>query len=285
MNTPESLFKKAALLGAAFLLAVTGCSGLLTQERALEATSEWAAAHGFSTVTQASGDFVLYALLRQLRPAETLTVYVEGDGAAWRTPYHPPRDPTPSLAVSLLLADIDPSPAVAYLARPCQYLGASALSRCDSAYWTGKRFAPEVIASFDGALTRLKERAGAKRVRLVGYSGGGVIAAILAARRSDVISLITLASPLALSDWAAAQELSPLAGSLDPIAVAAGHVAPPSVHFAGADDEIVPPAIVERYARTYGSHFEIVAGFNHACCWVRDWRQLLRRAQILEVIP
>jgi hypothetical protein len=36
--------------------------------------------------------------------AAVLHVYIEGDGAAWPSPLHPPRDPTPDRPVALALA-------------------------------------------------------------------------------------------------------------------------------------------------------------------------------------
>lgn len=222
-----------------------------------------------------SGAFDLLALARRSSSAETLSIYIEGDGAPWAGLHHPPRDPTPRTPVALLLAAADPSPALVWLGRPCQYLDAAALARCDSAYWTGKRFAPEVIAAYDAAATQLKDQSGARLLRLVGYSGGGVISALLAARRGDVERVVTVAAPLSVADWVAFHDLSPLAGSLDPRRDTATR---PGVHFAGANDKTVPPAIVAGYVRAKGGRLETIAGFDHECCWARDWPQLLKRA-------
>jgi len=57
----------------------------------------------------------------------------------------------------------------------------------------GVRFAPEVINSFSRAIDTLKEKSGAKYVELVGYSGGGAIAVLVAAGRSDVVGVRTVA--------------------------------------------------------------------------------------------
>lgn len=241
-------------------------------------TESWARARGFVTVPLRAEGFELFALNRQSGPAETLTIYIEGDGAPWATPYHPPRNPTPREPVALALASADTAPNVAWLARPCQYLNGAALSACDSAFWIERRFAPEVIEAYDGAVTQLKTLSRARGVRLVGYSGGGVIAALVAMRRADVVGVITVAAPLSLADWVAWHGLSPLAGSLDPRQQKARDMASPDVHFAGANDKIVPAGIVERFVRSHGGRLETVAGFDHNCCWVRDWPQLLSRA-------
>jgi dienelactone hydrolase len=278
---------KAALIGAAFLLVAAGCAGPQPASfgGSRERVEDWASLRGFEPAVIDSGGFALFSLLRQRAAAATLPIYIEGDGAAWPTAFQPPRDPTPLQPVSLVLADRDPSAAVAYLGRPCQYLDEAARSRCDSAYWTERRFAPEVIAAFDVAVTRLKVRSGAQRVRLIGYSGGGVIAALLATRRSDVDALMTVAAPLALGGWTAAQGLSPLAGSLDPLAQKPASALTSAIHFVGADDAIVPPDIVARFVRARGGRLEVVAGFNHNCCWTRDWPLLLRRVHTQESAP
>jgi len=44
---------------------------------------------------------------------------------------------------------------------------------CVAAYWTIRRYAPEVIASMNHAIDALKHDSQATTVILVGYSGGG----------------------------------------------------------------------------------------------------------------
>ena len=266
----------AALMGAAFLFLAAGCATSVHVDDPGAKLAVWAQARGFVRRPLQAGTFDLLLLTRQSGPAEILTVYIEGDGAPWPTPFHPPRDPTPRNPVALFLAAADASPLVAYLGRPCQYLDAAALVGCDSAYWTDRRFAPEVVSAYDDALTRLKALAGARRVRLIGYSGGGVIASLVAMQRDDLERLVTVAAPLAVGDWVAWHGLSPLTGSLDPrqarVAIGASSR---NVHLAGAQDEIVPVAVIEGYVRARGGRLEVVAGFDHDCCWARSWKQIL----------
>lgn len=260
----------AVCLGVALSLAASGCSFLRSQGDTLPAAA------GLAPLELRAGTFDLAAHVRRSgQPVKEATIYIEGDGAAWTTPYHPPLDPTPRKPVSLLLAAADPAPAVAYLGRPCQYLAAAALARCPTTYWTERRFAPEVIAAYEVAIEQLKEKLGVERIRLVGYSGGGVIATLLAAQRHDVDALVTVASPLALAEWVKWHGASPLTGSLDPIGLAAA--LPPGVHFAGRGDKNVPVEVLEHFVRAQGGRIEIVAGFDHECCWVREWSSLLRR--------
>jgi len=274
---------KAALLGAAFLFAVlSGCSTPRSFRDARE-IAVWAGEHGFVETPVQAGAFRLVAFVRKPSiPSDTLVIYIEGDGAAWPTPYHPPRDPTPARPVSLALAMADPSPAVIYLGRPCQYLRADELERCDSAYWTERRFAPEVVAAYDAAISQKKSALVARRLRLTGYSGGGVLATLLAARRDDVDALVTVAAPLAIAEWVTWHKASPLKGSLDPAELGENVRLPRGVHFVGEKDETVPSAIAESFVRRKGGRVEIIPGFDHECCWTRDWVTLLKRVTVQE---
>lgn len=259
------------------IMTTVGCAGLDYFGGSRQSAKLWAEARGFAELEIKAGAFDLIAFIRRpATPAATLTIYIEGDGAAWPTPYHPPRDPTPLKPISLALASADPAPAVAYLGRPCQYLEAQSLEQCSSSYWVEKRFAPEVIEAIDAAVTKLKTLFGAQRIRLVGYSGGGVIAALLALRRHDVTALITVASPLAVTEWAQMKGLSPLAGSLDPLHET-GKL-PLATHWIGTEDAIVPVSIVERFAISQGGNLQQIKGYDHDCCWTRNWLQLLKES-------
>lgn len=266
---------KAALLGAAFLLGVTGCATVDPLGKPTNITA-FAAKQGFLAINIKDDIFRLAAFARGAEAAgDTMVVYIEGDGAPWITPYHPPRDPTPQNPISLALAAADTAQKVVYLGRPCQYLNAEDLRSCDSTFWIERRFAPEVISAYDDAVSQLKSSLGVRRIRLVGYSGGGVIAVLLAARRDDVESLVTVAAPLAVSEWVAWHGASPLTGSLDPAELSVNVHLPPSVHFVGGKDRIVPASVVEKFIYRKGGRMETISGFDHDCCWVRDWVELL----------
>lgn len=268
-------------MGAA-LCFLAGCASHEYIGGSRERTESWAGPRGFRTQIIPVDGFVLFSLLRQRAGAGVLSVYIEGDGAPWPTAYRPPNDPTPTRPIALLLAERDPSPQVAYLARPCQYLGDVERANCAVAYWSSRRYVRRAVDAMDAAVTRLKESAGAGRLRLVGHSGGGVIAALLAMRRDDVDSLVTVAAPLSLAGWVARHGLSPLEDALDPVRLDAPQALPPAVHFAGAEDDVVPPSVMAEFTKRHGGRLETIAGFDHDCCWVRDWPALLLRARKLE---
>lgn len=282
MIPSAALLKKAAPSGAAFLFAVAvlaglaACAGTDRFGGSRQAVIDWGRERGFEANHVLLRRFRLLSLERRdaAQAAAVLHVYIEGDGAAWPSPFHPPRDPTPTEPVALAMAAADPAPAVAYLGRPCQYLDAGELASCSQDYWTGSRFAPEVVTAYMAFLDRLKGASGAQRLRLIGYSGGGVIATLLAAKRSDVERLVTVAAPLAVAEWTASHRVTPLIGSLDPAMLVDAKL-PVATHFVGASDEVVPARIVAAFAERNGGRLREVPGFDHVCCWSREWPRLL----------
>lgn len=219
-----------------------------------------------------------------LRSAHRLTVYIEGDGLAWLDRSTPSFAPTPADPVALHLAVADERAPSVYLARPCQFVQGAHFKGCHSPYWGGHRFAPEVIDAMDQALSQLQSTYGASRLVLVGYSGGAAVAALLAARRSDVEGLVTVAGTLDTQLWTELQRVPPLRGSLNPRDVASRLAYLPQWHFVGARDEVVPPSVLTsflqavpqaRVART--PLVETLPAFDHHCCWAAAWPELRRR--------
>lgn len=261
------LRKAAGFAAAFFFLALLGaCACGLPLGDTERAEAELGAA-GFAHHRRASADFPVHAWLRT-RGSATLTVVIEGDGASWFNPGWPPPDPTPESSQAAALALALPG-LVAYLARPCQFEMTSA---CRIAHWTSARFAPELVDALDETLNQLKRAAGATRLRLVGHSGGGVMAALLATRRADVIGVVTLMAPLAVAEWTRQLELSPLSG-LDPMRQMALNV--PAVHVAGGRDSIVPAVIVRAYVAAKGGEYAEWPEADHACWPVESARLLV----------
>ncbi|HQW20581.1 MAG TPA: hypothetical protein PLI90_07905 [Rhodocyclaceae bacterium] len=276
---------KAALVSAAFLFGTAGCAVLSSPDTPgnLQDILGKAREHGFVQQSIQAGAFRLAGYVRHSdTPADIFTLYIEGDGAPWPTPFSPPNDPTPLRPTALEMALADPGAAVAYMARPCQYLTADALRQCDSAWWTERRFAPEVVAAYDEVVDQLKSKFLARHIRLVGYSGGGVMAVLLAAQRKDIESVLTVAAPLSVGEWVAWHGASSLMESLDPALLGTDTHLPPSVHFVGGNDKTVPVPVVESFVRHMGGWVVIVPGFDHECCWARDWAKLLEHPKVRE---
>jgi pimeloyl-ACP methyl ester carboxylesterase len=254
---------------------VAGC-GVLDANVAAERLAQSAGLTRESIVTDS---FVLTSFSRIGDPNAAVDIYIEGDGRAWDSRYTPSLDPTPRHALALQLAARDPAANVVYLARPCQFTARD--PRCETAYWTGKRYAPEVITALDDAIGQVATRAPGQSLNLIGYSGGGALAVLVAAGRRDVASLRTVAGNLDLDEFTRLHQVSPLTGSRNPIDAAARVAQIPQVHFSGADDRIVPPSVARHFASAAGGscvRTEIVPGLGHEGDWARVWPQLLRES-------
>ena len=266
-------------MGAVFFLvmAISGCASSPDSfGGSREAAIRWASERGFEPLAANSSPFSLLALHRG--KAAEWKVYIEGDGAPWLTPFHPPADPTPLQPLSLALAARDPAPAVLYLGRPCQYLTQEALADCSPAYWTRRRFSAELINAYHQQLDAFKSQFAIRKFRLVGFSGGGLIAALLAAQRDDVDLLITVASPLSLRNWLGFHALSPMPDAQDP-ADPQWQYPKTAWHFGGSNDAIVPFRIIQDFVASHGGTALQVPEFDHHCCWSRDWPKLLELVQ------
>lgn len=221
-------------------------------------------------------DFLLVAYSRIDDPRQPVNAYFEGDGLAWISRNRLSDDPTPHRAVGLALATADTAPNVIYLARPCQYIDLHA-HPCDSAWWSGKRFAEEVVRSENEALDILMRGTPTQPVHLAGYSGGAAIAVLVAARRDDVASIRTVAGNLDSEAVNRFHGVSPMPDSLNPIDVAPALARIPQIHFISQSDAVVPASIAARFAAAAAECARVVtiAGPSHESGWAERWLPLL----------
>ncbi len=204
--------------------------------------------------------------------ARPIHVYIEGDGRPWYRPHQVAWDPSPQHALMLELMVMDASPAI-YLGRPCYF--ALEDSACSAIWWTHQRYAPEVVASMGRALDKVI--APGDTLVLMGHSGGGALAMLLAAHRTDVLAVVTLAGNLDSAAWAEWHGYSPLAGSLNP----QDFPLPSSVpqwHYAGSNDHIMPVSLIEDGVQQ-GGQVEVLEGADHHCCWRAHWPRILREIE------
>lgn len=237
---------------------------------------------GWERFQTVSGPFTLVGFRSIRAPSNgDLSVYIEGDGFAWVTKTQLSSDPTPRIPIALELASEDPSANRLYLARPCQYQSDADLARCNPKYWSGARYSEEVIAAMNAAIDQTVRATGAKRLRLFGFSGGGAIAALIAARRTDVVQLVTVAGNLDHAAWTTVRKVSPLSASLNPADMTSALSRIPQIHFVGKDDTDVPPKVAQSYRSRFSDPARIsiieVPGADHDCCWVERWPGLLKQ--------
>jgi pimeloyl-ACP methyl ester carboxylesterase len=204
---------------------------------------------------------------------QPLHVYIEGDGSPYVDARTIARDPTPRSPVMLTLMALDPAPSL-YVGRPC-YFGLQTAAECSPAYWTVARFSADVLDSMAAVINRAAG-ADSAGIVLLGHSGGGALAVLLAQRLANVNAVVTVAGNLDTAAWTALHGYSPLASSLNPSDRPLTGV-PFVLHLAGAEDEVVPPSLIEMAARTIGGEIRVVAGTRHTCCWEAVWPSVLGR--------
>jgi pimeloyl-ACP methyl ester carboxylesterase len=266
----KSVRDLALALAIAALALMQGCA---TPTQRVERLAQDA---GYARLLVPGTEFAHVAYFKRGDPGRPLHVYIEHDGTPWATPTWPATDPTPTNPLMLKLMAEDAAP-VLYLGRPC-YFGTAAAAPCAPIWWTHWRYSARVVASMDAALAAfLREHRQFEAIELYGFSGGGVVATLMAARLPQARRLVTVAAPLDLARWAQLHDYTPLAGSLDPLAEPPLRAGIAQLHVAGADDRVVPAFLVKPFAeRQAAAEFRELAGFDHYCCWERAWPALTR---------
>lgn len=225
--------------------------------------------------------FVIATWSRTTAPVTSLRVYIEGDGFAWKSRTQASDNPTPRNPVGLALAVSDVHGNVLYLARPCQFIGQSLPENCSANWWTSDRFSPVVIDAMNEAISQFVKRYPGVKLDLVGYSGGGNIAVLLAARRADVRSVRTVAGNLDVNYVNALHHVTAMPDAMSAINHAAALRALPQIHYSGDADKTVPPIVARRFGQAVGGNctrVEVVSGMTHGADWAAIWPQLLAKA-------
>jgi predicted alpha/beta hydrolase family esterase len=223
---------------------------------------------------------LIYARNSPSLPApNTVVVYIEGDGTPrTRDGTRPASDPTPRQPLSLDLMLRTTGPAW-YLTRPC-YNGMNQTPGCSAVVWTNARYSTAVVDSMTAALQRYAQSHGAPRIVLVGHSGGGTLAVLMAPRVANLVGVITIAANLDTDAWAEIHGYLPLADSLNPARQAA-HDNIQEIDLVGERDTKVPTATLQRYfAQHPQARVWRYENFDHVCCWVDKWPGLLDSALV-----
>jgi len=238
-----------------------------------------AASLGFASIDlQGEAFHHLAYIAGVLERSDTLHVYVEHDGTPWVDLTHPAADPTPRRPFALELMAEDSGPRL-FLGRPCYFARVEEIesrSVCTPLLWTHQRYSPQVIASMVAALRSFLTQHPFRRVVLIGYSGGGTIAWLMAARVPETAAMITVAANLDTDYWTRIHDYSPLAGSLNPALMPPLPSTISQFHYVGGRDRNVPPSVVQSFSRRHPEGRVIeVADFDHECCWIERWPIML----------
>lgn len=209
----------------------------------------------------------------------TLHVYVEHDGTPWIDLDRVSDDPTPRNPFALELMARDSGPRL-FLGRPCHHAPREDAG-CDPSLWTHGRYSSTVVASMVAALRSFLSVHPYRHVVLVGYSGGGTLAWLMAAQIPETTRVVTVAANLDIDAWVRLHGYSPLSGSLNP---ALAPALPPTIdqlHYAGGRDANVTPSVVASFARRHPEARVVeIAEFDHRCCWIERWPELLSGARV-----
>jgi hypothetical protein len=221
------------------------------------------------------GEFWFTTYQKITRPDDPIVIYIEGDGRILANRYVISSNPTPTKPLFINLAFSDPRPNIVYLARPCQYTPMNLNSQCNNTYWTNKRYSEDSIDAINQAINKITNN---NNFELVGYSGGGGVAILIAARNKSVNSILTIAANLDIDSFTKYHKSAPMISSLNPIDYVNEVKNIPQLHFSGGKDKIVPAFIGEKFVSqitTGCARHEILPDAEHARYWKSYWDYVL----------
>lgn len=177
---------------------------------------------------------------------------------------------TPINPVGLKLA-LDLKNNTAYIARPCQFVTGVEKQNCSPVFWTNARYIPEVIEAINSVIGQIKQGTHAPTLRIIRFSGGWTLAALIAIERRDIKQLIILAAPLDINAWAFYHGFSKLRYSQNPAEKVEALSKITQIHFVGDNDEVVPPELTVDFLillpKGHKAIIVRISGADHRCCW------------------
>jgi hypothetical protein len=229
-------------------------------------------------ITTSEGDLAVFKpRLLDCSGEDLLSVYIEGDGFAWRTSSQPSSNPTPINPIGLKLALQHPNQCVVYMARPCQYVDLAS-SHCQTADWTRARFSRKAVQMTDEGLQQLKDQSGRDKLQLIGYSGGAAISLLVAAQRDDVQKIVTVAGNVMPHVWAKNLRLSPLRASLSPLRYKEKLARIPQIHYVGGLDKVISYDFLKDYQQRMGLNapitIQLYPEYGHHKGWLENWSKI-----------
>jgi dienelactone hydrolase len=267
------------LLNLIFVFIFTGCiNNIPTPKERKAKILSLVENNNFIEVDIETSTFPLFSLqnINNNCKNKNLKIYIEGDGLAWITRNTISKDPTPINLTTIKLMNQDTDQCKLYLARPCQF---TTSSLCNKKYWTSHRFSSEVLNSFTDSLNHIKAKYNNSSFTLIGYSGGGAIATLLASKRDDINMIITIAGNLNIDKWTSMHNISKLEGSLNPSDYTKELENIEQYHLIGKQDDIVPKDVflsyLSRFDRKDKIHYKLF-DTTHNCCWEESYKFFLQ---------
>ena len=261
-----------ALMLVMFSLQLTGCAA----RRAFDPYHELDPAYRVVTV---QGTQFAHAVVvpGDQKSAPTLWVFLEGDGQPWIDGGRRiARDPSPKIPMAFDLFTASSVPR-AYLGRACYFSHAKDVG-CNPSLWTSARYGKAAVASVVSALEKLVRENSTRSVILVGYSGGGTVAYLVAPRIPAVSAVVTISGNLDIDAWTREHHFVPLSESDNPATLSALDRRITQIAIVGGRDVNVPRSSLREFLnRQQPQEVWIYDDHDHACCWRRDWPSILTR--------
>jgi hypothetical protein len=277
------LFKQTILLSVLSLI-LASCS---TKK---ENIANLADNNGFHRSLVEGAGFQITTYQKINSPSEEYVFYIEGDGRPFIRNQFISDDPTPYTQTLFNLLTSDHRPNIIYLGRPCQYTDKELNPKCNNnKYWTDWRMNPETVASLKEVIQKI---AGNNNYNLVGFSGGGGMAVLIANHNPKVKSIITIAGNLDIVAFNKYHNVRPslpglskipMEGSLNPIDYASNVKYIPQLHLSGGKDTIVPALIADNFVTKSNSKCvkqEIIPEASHTQNWKDAWQTTLHQVPI-----
>jgi hypothetical protein len=208
------------------------------------------------------------------RPSKRLHVYLEGDGRPWLHGNWPAEDPTTQASLMLPLMALDTGAGL-YLGRPC-YNGHAKDAGCNSKHWTSARYGEQIVNAMAVALEQFCQRHDIQQLVLIGHSGGGTLALLLAGRLPQTQLIVTLAGNYDIDAWTDHHGYLRLTESINPARQAETGIE--EWHFLGADDTTIPPQLIlSALQHRLHSHVEVLPSVEHQTGWLEVWSGILKK--------
>lgn len=269
---PMAVSAIAGLMGLLLCVTAPGCTTIDHRVERL------ALQQGLTSAVVRGAGFRHQVFARQSATGKTLRVFVDGDGNPYsRGGTVVSNDPTPHRALALELAVRTPG-AVLYVGRPCHF-SVRGDPTCIAQYWTSQRYSAAVVASMVAAVQQYAADR-FQQIVLIGYSGGGTLAVLMAPQLGRTAAVVTIAANLDIDAWTQWHGYLPLAGSLNPSQMAPLPSGIQQWHLVGDRDMNTPAWLNDTYwVNVAPDRIWHYAQFDHVCCWVRQWPAILARIQ------
>jgi alpha-beta hydrolase superfamily lysophospholipase len=153
--------------------------------------------------------------------------------------------------------------------------------KCSNQYWTNKRMSEDSVVAINDVINSINNK---QKFSLVGYSGGGGIAILVAARNYMVSDIITVAGNLDHKAFTTHHHVTPMSGSLNPIDYVrqVSHI--PQLHISGGKDTVIPPFIAGEFVQRASSPCvkqQIFEGASHRVGWKEMWIYPIKMKMLL----